>query len=223
VISNQPKQLLVQNETSLLDDEFNTVPGYSPRTVTNRNTPSFIKQPQHSTPALNRKARREYAKLRLGMQGQECYLLTLTKGRGIDLRLRSDEWKVIRTRLGQRYPNFEAFTIYEFSPLRGVHLHVVIKGVPNLDVDWLKHVVSLQANGTQIHVVPIGRADQDKTLDEHGISHYLTKQIADEKKMAGWPKGFRVTSSTRNFCPGWMSRRAWGEHQRSLKPQTHHA
>jgi hypothetical protein len=118
---------------------------------------------------------------------------------------------------------FAAFTIYEYSPKRGTHLHVVVKGIPDLDVAWLKHVVSLQANGTQIHVVPIGQADQDKMLDEHGISHYLTKQIADKKLMAGWPRGFRITSSTRKWCPEWMSRRAWGDYQRSLKAQVHHA
>lgn len=173
---------------------------YSPRTVTNRTSskPVRIRDAR-----LNCRSRREYARVLRGMEGYECFLVTLTHGRGLDLLLRAEAWRRLRTRLGQKWPDFAAWSVYEYSHLRGVHMHVIVKDTPGLDEAWIEHVVGLVGDGTAVHIVPI---NSSRTAY---VARYVTKQLSDRRIASGWPRGFRAVSCTRNWCPRWLSRKAW--------------
>jgi hypothetical protein len=148
----------------------------------------------------NQRARREYTRLLNGMQGQVYWSLTLTRGRCLDLDLRRYAWHTVLTRLRQTWPTMEAWTVYEYSRRRGVHLHAVIKGVPGFLPEWATYIVGLLADGTQIHV-------EKSRGDAEFHARYLTKQLADPKYVDQWPRHCRVVSVTRGWCPDWHRER----------------
>ena len=168
---------------------------YSPRSGKNcKSLPSLQER-------LNGRARREYVRLLRGMQGGQCWLVTLTRGRGLDLLLREEAWHPLLTRLRQRWPECQAWTVYEWGDRRGVHLHVVIKETSGLTEEWLQHVVGLLQNGTKVCVQPV--------TDPTGIARYLTKQLPNKRIMTGWPKHFRPVTTTRGWCAEWLSPKEW--------------
>lgn len=111
------------------------------------------------TNRLNQRARREYVRLLRGMQDAPCCMVTLTQKveRSLDLRLRSDAWHVLLTRMRQRWPDCQAWTVYEYKPRCGVHLHTVVRGVPGITEEWVDHVVSLLGDGTEVTCSPSDR------------------------------------------------------------------
>jgi hypothetical protein len=165
--------------------------------------------PESPLQRLNRRYMRETIRLSRGMQGHQCHTFTLTDGRSLDLLLRRD-WHIILTRLRQCWPGCEAWTCYEWSPARGVHLHCVVKGVPNLTEEWLRHVVSLLGGNVDI-------GGFEDVYYDAGLAHYLTKQLADPRIVQGWPKHFRPVSTTRGWCPGWLSKGAWKKAKETLR------
>jgi hypothetical protein len=130
-----------------------------------------------------RRARRSYALLRAGEEGHENVFFTLTKGRDLGLELRTHRHLVL-TRAKRRWPDCEAATVYEYSPQRGAHLHVVMKNAPGFQVVY----------------------------DAEGLARYLTKQMRDRLIVDGWPRYFRPITTTRRWCPGWLSRAEWAAH-----------
>jgi hypothetical protein len=178
---------------------------YSPRTVTNRKPSLRTKRDIED----NRRARVAYVKLLRGMQGHRCYAVTLIKGRGLDLDLRADAWSMVRTRCGQRWPDtFEAWTGYEYGPQRGVHLNVVIKGTPGLTREWIEHMLMLIDDGTCVGYFR-------EVYGAEGLARYWTKEIRDARKNNHWPRGFRPFTTTRGWCPEWMTRKQWRAHRRN--------
>jgi hypothetical protein len=84
------------------------------------------------------KARQAYAKLLMGMKRGECVFFTLTWGYDEKMRLRSLVWRHVGKAIGDRWPESAAATSYEWSGQRGGHLHVVVRGAPDLDEAWVK-------------------------------------------------------------------------------------
>jgi hypothetical protein len=178
-------------------------PSFSPRTV--KNCKSAAPPPLRFR--WNSRARREYARLKCGMEAGECWFVTLTRGRCTDFMLRSLVWHTALTRLHQLRPEAQAWTIYEWAPLRGVHLHVVLRGVDGIDPAWLERVVSLVDPHAAV-------GDFQVVYDRAGLAHYLTKQLADPAITSGWPRHFRPVSMTRGWAPGWLPKKDWAAHVR---------
>jgi hypothetical protein len=148
----------------------------------------------------NQRARRERDRLFRGMEGRTCWMLTISRGRCLDLDLRRYTWHIILTRLRQRWPRVEAWTVYEYGERRGVHLHTIIKGVPGFTPEWLTYLVELCADGTQIHIQKTwGRVER--------LTRYLTKDLDDPQYANQWPRHFRPVSVTRRWCPDWLRER----------------
>jgi hypothetical protein len=99
---------------------------------------------------LNRKSRTEYKRLLAGIEGAaDCWLLTRTSDtENWGIYLRDSTWHLLLTRIRQQpeWKRCEAWTVYEWNALRGVHLHVVIKNAPGLTWEWLEHVVNLSTD-----------------------------------------------------------------------------
>lgn len=170
---------------------------YSPRYVTNRKSRGgrTLKERQ------NQRARREYARLCSGMAGQDCWFITITCGRYLDLNIRKDVWHSLRTRLRQQWPTAEAWTATEWSQRRGVHLHAVVKGTPGLTLDWVDHLLGLRQDGAAAFVEQV-RPDTESVL-----ARYLTKQFAQPQHIQHWPRGFHPFSATRGWCTSSQSRK----------------
>ena len=103
--------------------------GYSPRTDAN------CKSEKRRSPEQdrwNQRARREFARLERGMAGHACWSLVLTRGHCMNLDLRCIAWHRLLTHRHQRWPAMQAWTMYEYGPRSGVHLHAVIYGVPGI-------------------------------------------------------------------------------------------
>src|SRR5262249_39665875 len=83
--------------------------GYFPRHTTNRKPRGGKTRVERH----NQRARQEYARLLRGMQGHQCWLVTLTRRRCLDVGLRQQAWHGLRTRLTQRWPDAEAWTVVE--------------------------------------------------------------------------------------------------------------
>jgi hypothetical protein len=154
--------------------------------------------------ALNRKARREYARLIKGMEGYDCWWFDLTAPRGVGVLLRESAWHILLTRIRQRkgWEDAQAWTVYEWKERRSIYLHVVIKNTAGITASWLSDIVELLQDGTQI-------GGFDHIYDAPGAAHYLTKQLSDEAVALAWPRGFRVATVTRKWCPEWLSRKEW--------------
>jgi hypothetical protein len=135
------------------------------------------------------------------MEGADCWFLTLTCGRRDDVLLRAHAWHVLLTRLRQAWPEVQAWTVIEYSPRRGVHLHAVVKHAPTLSGAWLEHVVARLGDETRAHVT--------RVTDKAGLAHYLTKQLIDRAIMEAWPRQFRPVTTTRGWLPSWVGRRRW--------------
>jgi hypothetical protein len=133
------------------------------------------------------------------MAGHQCWFLSLTRGYCLDPRFRQQAWHKLSTRLQQDWPEMQAWTVIEFSPKRGVHLHVVLKGVPGISREWVDHVVGLQQDGTAAHL--------ECVHDAEGLVLYLTKGLADSNAASGWPRYFRPVTATRGWCPDWRTRK----------------
>jgi len=140
------------------------------------------------------------------MQGHQCWLITLTKPHDLDFGLRQS-WHVLRTRLRQKWPDCQAWTVVEWKQRRGVHLHAVVKGTPDISAAWVEHVVRLLRDGTEVHIEPV--------YDPEGLAHYVTKSLADKQVMSGWPKHFRPVTTTRGWWPEWLSRKEWSARHRT--------
>jgi hypothetical protein len=124
---------------------------------------------------LNRKSRREYERLRRGMEGHDCWWFALTAPRGVGILLRESAWHILLTRIRQRkgWEDAQAWTVYERKERRDIHLHVVIKNTPGITASWLSDIVELLQDGTQI-------GGFDHIYEAPGAAHYLTKQLPDE-------------------------------------------
>jgi hypothetical protein len=178
-----------------------TLAGYSPWTDTNSNTD--VQGPGRSQGRRRdeKRARRSYTLIRAGALGHETVFFTLTKGRDVELELR-DHWHLLLTRAKRRWPDCEAVTVYEYSPQRGAHLHVVMKNAPGVTSAWLQHV--LDVCGSKVNV-----GGFRLVYDTEGLARYLTKQMRDRVIVDGWPRYFRPLTMTRNWCPGWLPRAEW--------------
>lgn len=152
---------------------------------------------------INRLARNKYALLLQGMQEGGCYHIVLTRGRCIDLGMREEEWRRLRIRLKKQWPLFQAWTVMQWSTSRGVHLHVIIKGTPGIKKEWIDHVVSLMGNGSGVYLVPI------EPNEAPILARYVTRQLGDKKQMRAWPRYFRPVTTTRGWCPEWMTNADW--------------
>jgi hypothetical protein len=141
------------------------------------------------------------------MHGERCYFLTFVSDRdptlGSDRDLNLDlrhRWATVRTRCRTRYPQFEFATIYEWTPARGGHLHVIIKGVNDDALPWIDHISAL---------VGLHMADHRPVNRPAGMASYLTKGLATPARATPWPKGFRPITFSRKWCPTWVSRADW--------------
>jgi hypothetical protein len=120
---------------------------------------------------LNRKSRREYERLRRGMEGHDCWWFDLTAPSIVGALLRESSWHILLTRIRQRkgWEDAQACTVYEWKARRDIHLHVVIKNTPGITASWLSDIVALLQDGTEI-------GGFDHIYDAPGAAHYLTKQ-----------------------------------------------
>jgi hypothetical protein len=145
---------------------------------------------------LERRRKLVYGRLVAGMEHEWCYFLTLTDGRDLDLSLRSHAWHTISTRARKIYPAFEAASVYEWSLLRGAHLHIVIKGAPGVDQAWVEHVLRSSSSGAEL-------GDFQEVYDARGLAGYLTKQLVDRGVTGTWPKHFHPAAFSRNWTRRW--------------------
>lgn len=151
--------------------------------------------------SINRRARRKYIQLLNGLEYGPCYLVTfkcrgdVSRPSGMDIALRENEWRAFWKRLRRRFPAAEAWTVFEYHPYIGAHLHAVIRNVPGLTSEWAQHEVLDSGSEAVVNVVPVRPGTQTK------LARYLTKDLADRVKLRGWPKYFHPTSATRGWCP----------------------
>jgi hypothetical protein len=193
-------------------------PTYSPRGATNCK-PWEKRSPERARERANSRARREYARLLRGIE-HPCWTLVLTRDRCIDLNLRRHAWHVLLTRMRERWPDVQAWTMYEWGQKRrGLHLHIVIKGAPAITREWVIHVVSLLGDGTEVHMqemrgdIPLLGGDAAVSMrKDRGtaayVARYLTKQVANPSYFRQWPPRFRPISVTRGWCQDWKPARA---------------
>jgi hypothetical protein len=128
------------------------------------------------------------------MEGEErLYFLTITRGRCLDPHLRAGAWHRIRTRLKQRWPRMEAWTVVEYSKKRAIHIHGVVKRTPGLESDWVEHLADLFQDGTEARL--------DDVHDPAGLAGYLTKDLTPAKLRGTWQRHFHPVSRTRGWCP----------------------
>lgn len=156
---------------------------------------------------LNQRTRREFSRLIRGMDAGPCWFVTLIRGHCTDFSLRCHVWHVALTRLRQRWPEAQAWTIYEWNLRRGVHLHVVLRGVDGIDCAWLEHVVALADAQAAV-------GDFQLVYDGARLARYLLKQLPDAKIATGWPRNFRPVSTTREWAPEWQSDEDWSATRR---------
>lgn len=127
-----------------------------------------------------------------GMEGQDCYFFTLTRGRDEGIWLRRFNWHSLSTRLRQRWLDFAAFTVFEWSSQRGTHLHVVVRGAPELTYEWVQAVVLRLGEGSSV-------GGFEPVHNPQGLASYLAKQLVDPRIINGWPRNFRPVTFTRNW------------------------
>jgi hypothetical protein len=53
--------------------------------------------------------------------------------------------------------------------------------------------------------------------DDAQLTRYVAKQLADESVRNAWPRHFRPTSFTWNWCPEWVSREKYKQQQKALR------
>jgi len=148
---------------------------------------------------INRLARAKYVLLLRGMQDGPCHHLVLTKGRSIDPNMRQEEWRRLRIRLNKQWPGFQAWNTIQWSDRRGVHIHAIIKGTPGITKEWLNHVMDLMGNGSSIYLTEVN------PYDAPYVARYVTRKLGDKKQMRSWPRYFRPVTTTRGWCPEWLS------------------
>jgi hypothetical protein len=125
------------------------------------------------------------------MDGAPCWFVTLTRGRCLDTTFRADIWYTFRTRLLQRWPAMQAWTVLEWGRERGIHLHAVLRGTPGITAEWVQHLADLA--GTAAHM--------EEVVDPVGLAGYLTKGLLERALTDAWPRYFRPVSQTRGWCP----------------------
>jgi hypothetical protein len=151
---------------------------------------------------LHQRSRRYFTKLLMGMVDEETFYIVLTNAQDRNLQLRSVAWHYVLTRLHQDWDTCEAATVYEYRPRRGSHLNVLIKGTPGLTREYMEHLVGLVQDGTKV-------GSFEPVSNPRKIASYLTKQLRDTVVMQGWPRNFRPVTTTRNWYPGWMTKKEW--------------
>jgi hypothetical protein len=56
--------------------------------------------------------------------------------------------------------------------------------------------------------------DGSAVFDDVHLTRYVAKQLADESVRNFWPRHFRPTSFTRNWCPEWLSREQYNKNRK---------
>lgn len=152
-----------------------------------------------SIPNVNSKlrvrARRIYEQCREGLYGDDVFHLTLKDRIGDGITLRSDLWSRMEIRIGQRWPNAECWTVYEWDEFIGTHLHVLIRGAFGLDQAWVDHITGLVHWSLESFVTAVNPTDADYDR----VARYVTKQLYNADIVRSWPRNFHITSASR----GW--------------------
>jgi hypothetical protein len=126
---------------------------------------------------------------------------------------RDGVWHNLRTRIRKRWPQSEAWSVVEWGPRVGIHLHVIIRGVPDLDDAWVAHIVGLAEDGTTAHIQRVYGDPPVNTIrhlyqpdSTETLIVYLTKQLSNVALVGQWPRHFHPISVSRNWCPEWRAR-----------------
>lgn len=139
-----------------------------------------------------RKRQREIRRIiEYGMEGQDCWFVTIVHGHCLDTGLRADVWHPVRTLLLHTYPTAAACTILEWGQDRGIHLHVIIAGISDYSPEWMERAVARIRPGAQCHCTPV--------YDPIELARYVSKQLADQTITTGWPRHTRPFTKTANW------------------------
>lgn len=156
-------------------------------------------------------AREQRARLLRGMADANCWMITLKGDRIHHSFLRSEDWRIVWIRIRQKWPEAQAFTVYEYKKNVLMHLHVVVKHTPGISTDWVRHIIHLRHDDREVKI---------KVQDVYfkpGVARYLTKQLSNRRVMNGWPKNFRPTTATHGWSPGWLTRREMFARRHTLR------
>lgn len=127
-----------------------------------------------------------------GMEGLDCWFVTIVHGHCLDSGLRADVWHPVRTLLRHTYPTAAACTILEWGKSRrGIHLHVIIVGIPDFSPEWMQCAVERIRPGAKCHYTPV--------YDPIELARYVSKQLADQTITTGWPRHTRPFTKTQNW------------------------
>jgi hypothetical protein len=76
---------------------------------------------------------------------------------------------------------------------------VTVNDTPGIRESWLLYMVELLDDGAKL-------SGFQAVYDDVQLTRYVAKQTADELVRNAWPRHFRPTNFTWNWCPEWLSR-----------------
>lgn len=106
-----------------------------------------------------------------------------------DHTIRAEVWHLVGTRIKSQWKQAEFWTVVEWAPAVGVHLHVVVRDAPELTTAWIEQVLHRR--------YPTFDVQEAEVWDGMGLANYLTKSLADE----GWQRYMHSTSKSRGWIP----------------------
>lgn len=171
-----------------------------------RTEPRSPRRRQSERERRRRAYRRVRATLEQGMALGPCAFITLvakrqradgTVGRDyhVEPTIRSEVWHLLWTRIRRRWPDAQAFTVMEWGPRTGIHLHTVVRAAPGLSGDWMREALASQYPMIDVH--------QKAVDDPWGLASYLPKDLLPDRPSttAMWGRYAHPTSHSRGWLP----------------------
>jgi hypothetical protein len=80
----------------------------------------------------------------------------------------------------------------EWAKRSGIHLHVVVRDVPGLTVEWIDAVLARRYPAINVH--------EQEVYSGHGLTRYLTKSLGSLGRQ-DWGRYSHPTSQSRGWFP----------------------